>query len=322
MKLLRRNIIQIIDFTHEHIEQAQKLAQQNYEEERYFVPALPSVDSFPDLSGFAENGLGVAAFEGKRMIGYLCSVSPFQNAFGGSDAVGIFSPMGANGAAEENRANIYARMYQAAGTKWAKAGASSHAVCLYAHDRFAQEQFFKYGFGLRCIDATLSIDEIVASPCEGYNFTEFARAESSKINGLRNLLTNHMKKSPCFINRNEQDVLDIISHRDMRIFTVTDSCKPIGFIEIMTNGENFACDASDMMNICGAYLLPEYRGKDIFTGLLYYVINTLNSEGYHRLGVNFESINPTAYGFWLKHFNAYTHSVVRRIDERAIKVAL
>lgn len=42
------------------------------------------------------------------------------------------------------------------------------------------------------------------------------------------------------------------------------------------------------------------------------------AKGYTRLGVDFESLNPTAYGFWLKYFDAYTHSVVRRIDEKAV----
>ena len=42
-----------------------------------------------------------------------------------TDVKGIFSPMGANGAVPENRARIYAAMYQAAGEKWVKAGAVS-----------------------------------------------------------------------------------------------------------------------------------------------------------------------------------------------------
>ena len=42
---------------------------------------------------------------------------------------------------------------------------------------------------------------------------------------------------------------------------------------------------------------------------------------YVRLGVDCESMNPTALGFWSKYFDAYTHSVVRRIDENAIAPA-
>jgi len=48
------------------------------------------------------------------------------------------------------------------------------------------------------------------------------------------------------------------------------------------------------------------------------LIQKLKIKCYSRLGVDFESINPTAWGFWLKYFDAYTHSVVRRIDEKAV----
>lgn len=65
--------------------------------------------------------------------------------------------------------------------------------------------------------------------------------------------------------------------------------------------------------------LPEYRGRDIYPNLLNYAIDKLAGEGYKLLGVDFESFNPTAYGFWLKHFTAYTKSVVRRIDECALR---
>ena len=64
---------------------------------------------------------------------------------------------------------------------------------------------------------------------------------------------------------------------------------------------------------------PEHRGRGVYKNLLNYAINTLKTEGYTRLGVDFESINPSGSGFWLKYFNAYTKSVVRRIDERIIQ---
>jgi hypothetical protein len=47
-------------------------------------------------------------------------------------------------------------------------------------------------------------------------------------------------------------------------------------------------------------------------------VDQLRSRGYTLLGVDFESINPAAYRFWLKHFEAYTSVVARRIDEYAL----
>jgi len=69
----------------------------------------------------------------------------------------VYSLMGANASINDDRAKVYALLYQAAGEKWARAGAASHGICLYAHDTAAQEQFIRYGFGLRCIDAIWEI---------------------------------------------------------------------------------------------------------------------------------------------------------------------
>jgi hypothetical protein len=52
--------------------------------------------------------------------------------------------------------------------------------------------------------------------------------------------------------------------------------------------------------------------------LINLAVKKLKTQGCVRLGTDFESINPVAYSFWLKHFNAYTHSVVRRIDEKIL----
>lgn len=104
------------------------------------------------------------------------------------------------------------------------------------------------------------------------------------------------------------------------MFAAFQGNETIAFIEVTDGGENFATEVSSMKNICGAYCMPEFRSKGIMQNLLNFTISTLKTEGYTRLGVDFESLNPTAYGFWLKYFTAYTHSVVRRIDEQILEV--
>jgi GNAT superfamily N-acetyltransferase len=71
-----------------------------------------------------------------------------------------------------------------------------------------------------------------------------------------------------------------------------------------------------MMHICGVYAVPEARGTGLYANLLRYVEGVLAGEGYARLGVDYESFNPTALYFYPKHFAVYTNSLVRRIDER------
>jgi len=309
----------IINFTLDHVQLALNLAMQNYEEERRLIPAMPFVESISDLIEFAENGMGVAAFDGDRMLGFLCSTSPFPNAFGSTDAVGVFSPVNANGAIEEKRDKIYAMLYQAAGTKWAKAGATSHAICLYAHDTIAQKQFYNYGFGLRCVDAIRAMDEIACPSCPEYEFTELPEHDYPLVFPLHTLLNKHQLTSPFFMNR-KPSTPDSFIHsceRDgSRFFVAKHGEEIYAYLRICSTGETFIADSTDYRHISGAYCLPKHRGKGVCQNLLNLVITTLKSENVRRLGVDFESINPTAYGFWLKYFSPYTHSVVRRIDEK------
>lgn len=51
----------LMDFFNNHIEEAAMLAKLNFEEERVCVPALPPLA--PVLSGFADNNMGVSAFD-------------------------------------------------------------------------------------------------------------------------------------------------------------------------------------------------------------------------------------------------------------------
>lgn len=317
--------MQIVDFTVEHIKAAVQLAKQNYEDEGGVVSALPPFDTLLDLNQYVENGLGVAAFEGGTMIGFLCSVPPFKNAFRSTDATGVFSPMGANGVIGENRANIYARLYQAAGRKWVRSGASSHAVCLYAHDIEVQEQFFRYGFGLRCVDAIRGMDEIIMPPCKDYSFTELAPKEILEVLPLENMLDESYINSPFFMLRaKESEYVFLTKYEDFQsvYFTAKYEGKIVAFVRAELDGENFICNTPGYLHVKGAYCLPEHRGKGLNQKLLSMLMQKLKANGYTRHGVDFESFNPTASGFWLKHFTPYTYSVVRRIDEWILKTLL
>lgn len=314
--------MQIYDFTVSHIEEAAQLAKQCYERERGFVPDLPFVEVIPDLKPYADNNLGVVAYEGDTMTGFLCCVLPFTNAFASTYAVGVFSPMGANGAIGENRAKIYARMYQAGSEKWVRAGASSHAICLYAHDEEILKQFFRYGFGLRCVDAIRGMDAITAPPCTGYSFSELTSQEVLRVLPLENMLDEGYINSPFFMYRepnSEVQFLRSYEHYQSIYFTAEIGGQLVAFIRAELDGETFIQNTLGYLHVKGAYCLPEHRGKGLHQRLLSILVQKLKANGYTRLGVDFESLNPTGYNFWLKYFDAYTHSVVRRIDEKAVE---
>jgi Acetyltransferase (GNAT) family. len=292
----------IIDFKQTHISEAAELALSTYNNERISSANLPPIESVPNIT----NKLGVAAFDNGKMVGFLCVYPPFDNAFGSTDVRGVFSPMGANAAIS---AKVYVAMYQFAAEKWVKAGAVSHAVCLYAHDDTANQQFYRYGFGIRCMDAVRRIELIDCSPCNGYEFSE-----SSSIAQLNFKLHEHQLTSPYFLNRKFNPTLS------GRYFIATYNGKICAYLNITPDGETFISDRTDYTHISGAYCLPEHRGNGVYQNLLNYAISILKQEGFNYLGVDFESFNPAAYGFWTKYFTVYTHGVVRRIDEHILEV--
>jgi len=92
------------------------------------------------------------------------------------------------------------------------------------------------------------------------------------------------------------------------------------YLNISASGETFIADGAEYKHISGAFCLPEHRGKGVYQNLLNFAVFALKNEGFTQLGVDFESINPTAWGFWLKYFTPYTYGVVRRIDEHILKI--
>lgn len=319
--------MEIIDFKREHIEEASLLAMANYNEERTKVTCLPEVSRIPDLLSFADNGLGVAAFENRKMTGFLCCCSPFEHAFH-TEAVGTFSPVHAHGAVKENRAFLYRRMYQKAAEKWVEHKIVSHAVSLYAHDREGLEAFFTCGFGLRCVDAIRPMEPLsFTAPLPltlsgGIRYEKLGKEHQYKIRYLRRMLIEHMGKSPCFMYQSPEEIDQCLIRAesgDSRIFAALAGGSAIACLELSASAETFVSETGGIRNICGAYCLPQHRGKGVYQGLLNHVIETLKAEGWTRLGVDYESINPTAAHFWPKYFEPYTSGVVRRIDECAVR---
>ena len=205
--------------------------------------------------------------------------------------------MGAHAAVSENRTKIYATMYQAAGQKWVKAGAVSHAICLPTHDEELQWHFFCYGFGLRCLDAIRPMEVIDCEPCSGYDFVELPKTECHSVYPLHLALNHHYCESPFFMNRKPETQEEFIASSmqdEGRYFVAKQKSKLCAFLKIAASGETFVATGNAYRHIRGAYCLPEHRGRGLYQNLLNFTISKLKNEGYARLGVNFESFNPTA----------------------------
>jgi len=317
-------LLKIIDFTESHIEQALSIAKDIYEKERKSVPILPEFVEFPDFSVFGKNGLGVSAFDDNKMVGYLCCFDPFKKAFGSTNAIGVWSPIHGNGIIDSEYKNIFQIMYQEAAKKWVNLKATSHAITFYAHNNSIQNQLYRYGFGLRCIDTIreMKVIDNIDYECK-YDISELEHNEFHLIFPLGLLLDEHLAESPVFIRHFQDKIEDGHEYKfaqwqiqgKYRYFAAKNGEDIIAYIRVHDEGENFIGDVKNMKHIHGAYCLPEYRGKGTIQNILNFIIKKLKDENNQLLGVDFESFNPTASNFWLKYFTEYTHSVVRRIDD-------
>ncbi|WP_105615820.1 GNAT family N-acetyltransferase [Vallitalea okinawensis] len=306
-----------------HIEEIADLALAEYQEECSIVLELPKKD-YKELfcrllADMVTNNLGVIALDKSKVVGFLTGYGPIDNFFG--NVKGIFSPIHGHGAIKDNRAYIYAMLYQKAAKIWVEQDILNHGIAIYAHNQVAINTFFQNGFGMRCVDAITSInnDKIVYEVIPNVEIKEIGIDEVPSLIDLNNELDLHLNSSPIFIPvqlLNSRKLIEKSISRHSRFFTATIQNKVIGYLEIKPSGETFIDDDHETMHICGAYIYPQYRGTGIYKNLIAYMIEKLKKENYKRCGVDFESINPNANGFWLKYFSPYTYSLVRRIDER------
>lgn len=310
----------IVDFQPCHAAEAALIAKKQLEKECAYVKMPQSC--IAELTGLVD-AMGVAAIENGRMVGYLCAFGPFRGMFGtygtpfAEKFVGVFSPVEAHGVAEDAPPRTWQRMYQAAAEKWAKAGALYHAISLYEHDATAKAALFRYGFGQRCADAIRQVEPLHAEMITGVTCRELPAGSGDAVRALRECLDKHLCESPCFMVRTEEgrrEWLDTVKHRQSRLFVAETEGRPIAFIEVNADGENFVTEHPDMLNICGAYCEPAWRGQGVSKALLDHILCKLQAEGVQYLGVDYETMNPTAVGFWEKYFVPYTASLVRRID--------
>ncbi|MFH0993844.1 MAG: GNAT family N-acetyltransferase, partial [bacterium] len=133
---------------------------------------------------------------------------------------------------------------------------------------------------------------------------------------------HYYRETPIFMpNRDEDPLADLnewFSGENRHLWVAMKGDQAIGYMRIQPQGESVISLHPLMMNITGAYVVPEERGSRCGTLLLDAVSRWGMANGYPLTGVDFESINPAAAAFWMKHFTAYAYSLTRRIDERIL----
>ena len=312
-------------FTEKHIDEAVKLALAELENERKYCPDLPREDFSKHLAGIlhwlSSQPFGKAAIDDGKLVGYLIFAGPWDGFFG--DVKGVFSPLGGSAFSYDykNRDRLASMLFASISEEFVKQGIFSCALSRYAHDEEIAKSFVLNGFGIRCSDFVREISEfdLQNNSCEVV-FKELPVDKFAAVEHLQRGLHRHLAGAPVFFPSDDFDewFKNWIKRETMRIFAAETDGRIIGFISIDDNAENFITEHDTMKNICGAYFDENYRGSGIAQNLLSFIADTLKTEGLTHLGVDCETLNPTALNFWGKYFETYTYSFARRIDERIV----
>lgn len=308
-----------------YVEEAVELAMIEYENECTANKQLLVKnyrDTYKELISLIFKGkYGLVAVEDEKLVGYLMFWGGSEGHFG--NVKGSFSPLFGSAFGGRDRQKTASLLFENISKIMIKDEILSFAICKYAHDKEIAEALILNGFGIRCSDAIRDlskIDELKIN--SGCKYEEISYKKAGILLNLKNGLVKHLNSSPVYFPNPEftaEKFAELCKKRKSRFFVAYDAGdKPVGYIEVSNDGETFISEDSDVLNICGTYVDFDYRNSSVAKELLNYTMKKLADEGVKYLGVDCETLNPTALRFWAKHFESYTYSFVRRVDERIL----
>lgn len=305
-----------------YVKEALELALEEYSNECTKCPQLMRVNFEKELEVLIQrlfkNKYGKVAVENGKVIGYLGFQEP-RDGFHGN-VKGVFSPLGGSAFAGENRNILASKLLQKVTESLVTDGICSFSLSRYAHDEEVGRSFIMNGFGIRCSDAIMKLNTRtkISEFNKDIRFQELVKGDKREISSLRKELIKHLASAPIFFPTSmAQDDNWFENHRT-RVFAAKQENRVIGYMELDTEAETFVSESDNIYNICGAYVDEEYRSKGIAQQLLEYICEISEKEGKEYLGVDCETLNPTALRFWSKYFDSYTYGYTRRIDERVL----
>lgn len=308
-----------------YVEEAVELAMIEYENECTANKQL-LVKNYRDtykesISLIFKGKYGLVAVEDEKLVGYLMFWGGSEGHFG--NVKGSFSPLFGSAFGGRDRQKTASLLFENVSKIMIKDEILSFAICKYAHDKEIAEVLILNGFGIRCSDAIRDlskIDELKIN--SGCRYEEISYKKAGILLNLKNGLVKHLNSSPVYFPNPEftaEKFAELCKKRKSRFFVAYNAGdKPVGYIEVSYDGETFISEDSDVLNICGTYVDFDYRNSSVAKELLNYTMKKLADEGVKYLGVDCETLNPTALRFWAKHFESYTYSFVRRVDERIL----
>lgn len=312
---------QMIEVKDMNIEEAVALCKQEYVEEMQRAQSMPPMDQEMEdklvevIHQVKGAPYGKALVDEGKLAGFLAFFGPWEG-FHGVEK-GVFSPLGASAFAGKEKGKTASLLLEAIAKEMVNDKVFSIAMSRYADNEEVNRSLCLNCFGIRCSDAILSLQEYNYSDRNPAITIEELKGENKlEIKELYDKLTNHLAQSPCFFPTPGEKAQRWFENNEIRVFAARQGSRIVGYMAIDDEAETFLTERTDMSNICGAYVSEECRSQGVAKQLLDAVAEKCIQEGKSYLGVDYETINPTALRFWTKYFVPYTYSFIRRIDER------
>jgi len=324
--------LEIVTLAESHLEDAAHLVSRRYAALREHAPDLPSRYGdcevlLPMLEKLVKTGSGVVALSGNELVGFLAAF-PIPE-FRGLPAV--ISPEFGNGARLSDSPRIYEAMYAALSPRWVADGRTVHLVVMFANDLAGIDEWHMLGFGKACADAVRDL-QLVPGNTADLEIHRAGPADAEALSKLEQALLEHLAAPPTYLVGHEastqEECARLLADPEYAVWFALQegdpACEPAGTpVAYLLSGpasENAGTIIRDKStsSITGAYTHPDARGSGTATALLNRGLAWAKERGYTRCAVDFETMNPQARRFWLRHFTPVTYALERHIDAGAV----
>lgn len=315
---------EIVRLHESHVPSAARLVAQGCAALRERVPAVPPRYESPDvwssrLRRLLGRGVGVAAFEGGRMVGFLAGYS--IGLLRGRPCV--LSPEWAHAAEASVSRRVFEALYPAVAPEWLRLGGEFHVICTLAHDASALQGWAWAGFGHMVCDALRPLAPISVSP-GGIDVRRMTATDLEQVLPLACRLAECLAAPPVYVlDRESEDSAtweaDLGDPRTA-VWMAVRRGRTVGYLR-QTPATEDACDVivdEGTTSITGVYVVPDARREGVAAALLARAVDWGREQGYVRCSVDFETANSPAARLWLQYFTPVVVSLGRTLDPRLV----
>ena len=266
----------------------------------------------------------VVATEDDKIVGYLSGYCPISNYRGSQKSVS--TPEWGHAVIHGDKARVYDAMFAQIWSQWIEKRCYNHSITYLVDDKL-EKYLFDMSYGSIVENAIISIENYEENfkkfhgSNEGVLIREARKEDLETLLAFVTLFINKLNEKPIFrygspstIDEVEYEFFEkkgicLVAEKDNRII----ACMR-GHFGASKNSELIFKDTNIAIDY--AFVKKEYRDMKIARTLLYDLICRSSNKNMKTCTVDYETHNYNAKVFWRNHFNVFTKTLIRKIDDR------